>query len=632
MRVTGAQNFIERTHREGGAYQWVRESFTNALEAGATRVEYGIEWQAVENKGVYRRLIADNGHGMTQDELVEFFNTFGGGGKPIGGLHENFGVGVKTSLLPWNRYGVVVVSWVDGEASMIWICTNEDGEYGLKALEVIDEETEISSLEVVYPPFHDEDHGCDWERVKPAWIEDHGTVIVLFGNDAETNTVSGDPARSESEIKGVSAYLNRRLWEVPDGATVKVDELNSKDPARWPRSFEERKDYATVPGGGTNLREIRGAKYFITYPERDVPGGGKLSASATAELNDGTTVAWFLWDGERPNVDSYAAMWGFIGILYRNELYDIATHQATYRSFGITESRVRQRVWLIVTPPLAGENGRHGVYPRTDRNGLLMRGGPTAGDPLPLLDWGVEFAEQLPPEIEAALQAQRAGATGSIDDDTWRKRLMERFGNRWRMPKLRAHPDGSLTVDPTQIGTERRRGNATVARRIVKRRRPAGPQTASTPTAVGSRPGLAPAVNSRVGAELPRYRVVRADDVEPGMIAAYQRYDKALNGPAVLINGDHPVLNEVVRHWQDQYPDTHASAIREEIHAVYGELAAAKVAHSEHLKAMGTILASEIDDQFRSPQALTMALLGLIAEEAIIATRLGGKYRKRAST
>src|SRR4051794_39310939 len=106
MKTAGTQHFIDRIYREGGAFQWVRETYINAAEAGATRVDFGIEWQAVQNVGVYRRVIADNGSGMTGDELVEFFNTFGGGGKPIGGVHENFGVGAKTSLLPWNRHGV----------------------------------------------------------------------------------------------------------------------------------------------------------------------------------------------------------------------------------------------------------------------------------------------------------------------------------------------------------------------------------------------------------------------------------------------------------------------------------------------------------------------------------------------
>ena len=123
---------------------------------------------------------------MTAEQLVEFFNTFGGGGKPIGGLHENFGVGAKTSLLPWNRHGMVVISWVDGEPSMIWVQQDpETGEYGLRLEQAEDPDTGEFSSDEVYGPYSDEEHGCDWEAVKPDWIEEHGTVIVLLGNDAE---------------------------------------------------------------------------------------------------------------------------------------------------------------------------------------------------------------------------------------------------------------------------------------------------------------------------------------------------------------------------------------------------------------------------------------------------------------
>src|SRR6186997_184995 len=144
MKTAGTEHVIDRTYREGGTFQWVRETLVNALEAGATRIENGVEWQAVESRSTYRRVIADNGCGMTGMQLVEFFNTFGGGGKPIGGAHENFGVGSKTSLLPWNKYGMVVISWVDGDASMIWVtCDQETGEYGLK-LELCDGASEAS--------------------------------------------------------------------------------------------------------------------------------------------------------------------------------------------------------------------------------------------------------------------------------------------------------------------------------------------------------------------------------------------------------------------------------------------------------------------------------------------------------
>jgi hypothetical protein len=103
--------FIDRYYRETSRLQWVRETAVNAIEAGANRIFYGVEWQGVVNHDVYRRMIIDDGGGMDDSELERFFGTFGGGGKPIGAAHENFGIGAKTTLLPWNHLGIVVISW-----------------------------------------------------------------------------------------------------------------------------------------------------------------------------------------------------------------------------------------------------------------------------------------------------------------------------------------------------------------------------------------------------------------------------------------------------------------------------------------------------------------------------------------
>lgn len=43
---------------------------------------------------------------------------------PIGGVHDNFGVGAKVSTLGWNPAGVGVVSHADGLGSMIWTRRN----------------------------------------------------------------------------------------------------------------------------------------------------------------------------------------------------------------------------------------------------------------------------------------------------------------------------------------------------------------------------------------------------------------------------------------------------------------------------------------------------------------------------
>src|SRR5882724_1451135 len=102
LRITGASAFVNRMFEACGSYQWAREFLKNSLEAGATRIEFGIEWQAAEKFGVYRRTVIDNGSGMDQAELLKFFSTLGEGGKKIGGIHDNFGVGAKIAALPWN--------------------------------------------------------------------------------------------------------------------------------------------------------------------------------------------------------------------------------------------------------------------------------------------------------------------------------------------------------------------------------------------------------------------------------------------------------------------------------------------------------------------------------------------------
>jgi hypothetical protein len=627
MKTKGTQHFIERTYRESGTFQWVRETYKNAEEADATKVEFGVEWQAVERLGVYRRVIADNGKGMSPDQLVEFFNTFGGGGKPIGGLHENYGMGSKTSLLPWNRRGMVVISWVDGDAAMIWVQHDpESGEYGLRLEEVVDEEGEIS-LDEVFLPYDDPDEGCDWSAVKPSWIGDHGTVIVLLGNDAGDDTVLGDPNRDERDIKGISSYLNRRLWTVPDGVEVYVDELRNTDREQWPSNEREARTQASQgePDRRTNNRRIRGARHFIEYP---VPAyrGGQLDSSGDLSLSDGTTISWFLWGGDRPAVHSYAARSGYIAALYEDELYDITTHQANYRSFGITEQEVRARVWLIARPPLADvARGRHGVYPRTDRNSLLLLGGPNAGGELPMNEWAAEFAEHMPERIVDAIKASRTKGGGTITDNTWRERLADRFGSRWRVSKLRARAGGALLVDPAQVGTASKKKK--VKKNGKKKGGGAGGQSGAPNT--GEVSGKIEAVRTRVAGGLPNYRPVRAGDgVSPEMLAAWAPNDPTEQpAGAVLINVDHPVLVAEIKHWQDMYPDHLTEQIGDEVVRVYGEMAVAKVAHSEHLR--GLIPSKEVDDQLRSEAALTMSLLGLIGEEAILAPRISGKYRKR---
>ncbi|NOK16167.1 hypothetical protein [Corallococcus carmarthensis] len=627
MQSAGTQHFVERTYREGGVFQWARETLMNALEAGARHVEYGIEWQAVERKGVYRRVIADDGKGMGPEELEEFFNTFGGGSKPIGEAAENFGVGSKTSLLPWNRYGLVVVSWVEGqEPSMVWLQQDpETGEYGLKIWSVeLDDGTQ--SNETTIRPYLDEAHGCDWAAVRPDWMGAHGTVIVLLGNEPTDDTVLGDPTRDEKGVHGVAKYLNHRIWEVPKDVDVKVDVLQSDLKENWPRSALEarpKEPRATI------RRTVRGARHWIEYTRNHE--GGRLADSGTVPLDDGTRAHWFLWSGERPNIHGYAPQHGFIAALYKNELYNHQTHHSPYRALGVSATPVRQRLWVVFEPRAFDKETKTGVFPTTDRNALKLRGGSGTSDELPMSEWANAFADKMPESVRKALADTRLGDARGIEDEAWRNRLLERFGSRWKMTKLSARKEGPESVQPIQKGGRQLTLPGTPAATRSPRVATSAPtKNPRGPENLGASPGPSSARSTRVGGGLPHCRTVKASDMDnPGYLAAWQPRDPQCPNGVVLLNIEHPVLAQQIAYHQSQYPDHFAEQVQQEVVNVYQEMAISKIAHSEGMRSF--LPSREVEQGLRTPQALTLALLGLVGEDILIQNRLRGTLGKARS-
>lgn len=632
IKAVGIQNIIRRTYQESGPFQWARELLQNSLEAGATRVTFGVEWQAVERLGVYRRMVADNGHGMTRDQLLSYFSSLGGGGKAIGGIHENFGIGSKTSLMPWNQYGMVVLSWVHSQGSMIWVRQDpETGEFGLRLISV-EQDDGSDSLEAVFPPFQDDAAGCDWRQVRPPWLKEHGTVVVLLGDRPNQDTVLGDPARGEREkdLKGVATYLNKRYWRIPEGVKVEVEELRNSDRKAWPKSRDAARGTGGTPRG-TNMREVKGAFPYISYQKA---ANGNLAHQGAVTLADGTLAHWFLWEGGRPGVHSYAAEQGFVAGLYKGELYDATSHLATYRSFGVTSPEVRQRLWLVMEPRPYDPKTGVGVFPRGDRNSLLLVRGGEPG-PLPYAAWGAEFADKMPQPIRDAIRAS-IQETGTIEDTTYREKLAELRG-RWRVPRLRAVPGGDLTVDAGQPGTgqvirlqDRDGGGGGGGEKGAKDQtaepNPAGAGAEGAPK-IGVVPGTQAARPARVGVGIPSYRAAAAGEVTEGAIAAWVPHEPGHPEGVVLLNVGHPTLQQQIRHWQGKYADHLADDVARVVVSVYGQSAVAKVAHSESFKSTWGAVA--VEQEFRSEAALTMALGGLWDHDVQIATQLGARFGRQ---
>jgi hypothetical protein len=115
LRFLGVGNLLEREYRNAPAYQWARELVRNGVEAQARTIEFGVEWEAVKARRVYRLQYADDGMGMSHDDLRDYMRTLSKGSKMVGGPHDNYAMGCRMTLLPWNPTGVVVISQQEGE-------------------------------------------------------------------------------------------------------------------------------------------------------------------------------------------------------------------------------------------------------------------------------------------------------------------------------------------------------------------------------------------------------------------------------------------------------------------------------------------------------------------------------------
>ncbi len=95
------------------------------------------------------------------------------------------------------------------------------------------------------------------------------------------------------------------------------------------------------------------------------------------------------------------------------------------------------------------------------------------------------------------------------------------------------------------------------------------------------------------------------------------------------MNSASPILLEAIRYHQAQYPDVFAQEVEETVMTTYGEVAVCKIAHSQKLASF--VPEEDLDEQYRSDAALTVSLMGLLAEESLIAQRLGKLGRKKSA-
>lgn len=421
---------IYREYKQAPQHQFLRELVVNSIEANATRVEIKPEWNCVVENGVYRLKIADNGDGMSREVMNKYLASLGASFKGVE-LHGNFGLGARTMLLPWNKYGVLILSWSksnpDGLAMVMYF---KDGSYRMKSLVANNrnERDHIVPLSM-YP---------QWQKLKPDFIEDHGTVIVCMGDTGKEDTFFGPGGYSPengSGLKYMLKYFNERFYLLPLELFVTV--FMEQDREWWPKSDEEwfepkslrdrkrledkkrRKGVKYEDKLRTHqLRRAYGAKYFIFYSTpRGVDKEDAVSGWTT--LSDGTGVEWAYKHGVVSDNHAIASSCGFVSVVNNDELYEKSSHLSRFRNFGIHSRSVRDRTYLMIYP-----TGR--VYPNTSRGRLVFENDDGSGGELPWDSWSEDFRNNLPDLLVRKLHEDGKEDLNE-DMEKWKRRVEEEY-------------------------------------------------------------------------------------------------------------------------------------------------------------------------------------------------------------
>jgi uncharacterized membrane protein YgcG len=695
MSAGSLKPIVDRTGSESSEYQFIREAYQNAVEARAT--EFRIRWeQGASRIGVYRFEAADDGVSMTRQELPAFVNKFGGGGKPIGGAHENFGVGLKSSTLPWNHHGILVIARRGDETNLIQLhlddSAGEFGEYGLRQWNLVNDETGEEDLVDVltialkedgkWVPVLDRDYevveGTRVRDLLDAFLsDDQGTVIVLCGNTGKEDTflaIGSGGVMGQGGHTEIATYISRRYDTLP--IPVSVIEPKSGDKHNWPRTPDEFAATHINKAGNANYkvktRNALGVGDFLR--EGTERGKKKPLLAGTFELEDRTKVHWFLLpEGERYDGKGVGGVYWTpqICVKYKGEVYypGGASQQQRFRDFGISRRAVIERCTLMLEPPI--NNGGPGVYPDSSRSRLLW----TGGNHLPWSRWARETSNKLPTPIEDAL-AKATAELGQIDDtedlsETQKKRLdalTRRIQSSWRR---KARPSDSATrvqiVRVRKAGTGEfvaaggsdgdvgvggsggngggdggggsgggggggSGGGGTSGGRHGKARQTGQGEGAGSQDRYVEDPS---------GTALPTVVVGRPDQIpEVEWLPAAEfdepnmigRWDEA--GFRIQANLNCPIIRETVDYWTNQHPRVDADAIMRAVKRVYALKLRSAVAHMLTAKKRGTITQDQLDGAL-TPVALTIAAAGFVLEDVALAGDIGalaGKSRPKAIT
>lgn len=436
-RVLGLDNnaaHLERLTTYCGRGQYLIESVRNSMQAGATVIRVDVLMALTEMQGEsrYKMLVMDNGRGIPHEHMERLLMNLAGSGGEIG-ITFNFGQGLKVTHYPWNPRGVLCLTWQEGVGQMVRAARGKGG-FGLHCWEL----SGVEMPESLHRAPAD-------ERLHPAWIKEHGTVLMLQGRTPEHATFFG-PDESQG-VWGNLMLLNERFFDLPESLDLKVrviEKASGADQTNWPQDLE---------GEGTSLRRVRGARYYI---EKTAKARGTMRLTKC-------TVHWWLDRHEDPKAKakgghSYARLPGYVGVLVENEILDATYPGDEARIYrlgrcGLIHPQVYNRVTMLFEPDKYDEQTGLGVRFSDQREKPVWG---REGKSLPWNEWGQQFADKMPPEIAKLVKDATKHST-SMDLTDSLEPLIEQWDEWFKTYRLDKTGE-VLDVVSCEGGTKRRLG------------------------------------------------------------------------------------------------------------------------------------------------------------------------------
>lgn len=529
MTVHNVGFMVDRVGRDCGPLQFLRELTQNSVQGilrtpdGRGEVIWDVDWEQYDETGVRKLCVIDTGVGMTGPEMARFVN------KLSSSVHQqsafgNFGVGAKIAAATRNHAGMVYLSWVGGEGWMVHLWRDpETGQYGLKQFALPD------GSYAHYARIDDE--------LKPGQIKDHGTMVVLLGNEAGADTMQAPPG-APSPSRWAARYLNTRYFRFPEGITVRARE-------GWDRP---RSDQSV-----NVLRRVIGQEEYL---EAHSESSGSVPVS-------GGRVRWWILKNEKAlsqNTGSLASS-GHAAALYQDELYEMVTGVAgiaRLQQCGIIFGH--QRVVLYAEPRAGGQDGD--VVPNTARTHLLL-----GGEPLPWTEWAAQFRSNMPEEIGRMMEEIASGSESADHKRAIRDRLRQ-IRDLLKLSRYRRRRLGVVTVKEVEeevleeVDGPEETDTESTPRPTLPDATPGTPRSGGDATRT-ERFFRSFVTNGGVTVEElldemdPEVRWVSAADgtrTPPDMEDRAAKY--VSEGNLILINADFRGFTDMTERWRGRYPDT----------------------------------------------------------------------------